>query len=366
MFLKKEEKKYNRLVPILRKPQSSIISYLHPDFIKALPYISHIKKSLYSVLGDYFQSSDLRLAFTFQAKYLGMSPLTCPGFYSIIPYIEHKQGIFHVMGGLNKISEAMAKSIKEDNGKINLGKSVKRLIIKNKKVEGVVLENGERRFADKVIINADFSYAMENLFPKGFLKKYSPQKLKKKKYSCSAYLLYLGINRKINLPHHTICFGDNYKKFLHDIENHKLTDEIAMYIQNATVTDKSLAPKGKTALYVLVPTTNNRAKIDWKKQNEFKEKIFSKLEKVTKINNLRKHIEFEKTITPDEWESDYNVFIGAIFNLAHNFDQMLYLRPHNKFEEVENCYLVGGGTHPGSGLPTIYQSGIITADLINK
>lgn len=40
--------------------------------------------------------------------------------------------------------------------------------------------------------------------------------------------------------------------------------------------------------------------------------------------------------------------MGATFNLAHSLDQMLYFRPHNEFECVKNCYLVGGGTHPGS------------------
>jgi len=29
-------------------------------------------------------------------------------------------------------------------------------------------------------------------------------------------------------------------------------------------------------------------------------------------------------------------------------------------------WLVGGGTNPGSGLPTIYESGRITANLITK
>jgi phytoene desaturase len=47
-------------------------------------------------------------------------------------------------------------------------------------------------------------------------------------------------------------------------------------------------------------------------------------------------------------------------------NQMLYFRPHNKFEGLDRCYLVGGGTHPGSGLPTIYQSGLIAAHLIGK
>ncbi len=44
--------------------------------------------------------------------------------------------------------------------------------------------------------------------------------------------------------------------------------------------------------------------------------------------------------------------------------QMLYLRPHNKFECFDNMYIVGGGTHPGSGLPTIYESGRIAANMI--
>jgi phytoene desaturase len=43
---------------------------------------------------------------------------------------------------------------------------------------------------------------------------------------------------------------------------------------------------------------------------------------------------------------------------------MLHMRPHNRFEDLERTYLVGGGTHPGSGLPVIYSSARITADLL--
>jgi phytoene desaturase len=41
---------------------------------------------------------------------------------------------------------------------------------------------------------------------------------------------------------------------------------------------------------------------------------------------------------------------------------MMVFRPHNRFEELKSCWLVGGGTHPGSGLPTILESARITAD----
>ena len=43
---------------------------------------------------------------------------------------------------------------------------------------------------------------------------------------------------------------------------------------------------------------------------------------------------------------------------------MLHLRPHNRFEETEGVYLAGGGTHPGSGLPVIFESARISSKLL--
>ena len=81
------------------------------------------------------------------------------------------------------------------------------------------------------------------------------------------------------------------------------------------------------------------------------------------MQDLRNHIREELVYTPDSWQAS-GVYLGATFNLAHTLRQMLYFRPHNKFEELDNCYLAGGGTHPGSGLPTIYESGRIAANRI--
>ena len=57
------------------------------------------------------------------------------------------------------------------------------------------------------------------------------------------------------------------------------------------------------------------------------------------------------------------MFRGATFNLAHNLGQMLHLRPRNRFEDIGGVYLTGGGTHPGSGLPTIFESARIASRL---
>jgi len=69
-------------------------------------------------------------------------------------------------------------------------------------------------------------------------------------------------------------------------------------------------------------------------------------------------------LTPDDWRDQSSIYLGATFNLAHGLDQMLYFRPHNRLQDVEGVYLVGGGTHPGSGLPVIYEGARISADLL--
>jgi phytoene desaturase len=87
------------------------------------------------------------------------------------------------------------------------------------------------------------------------------------------------------------------------------------------------------------------------------------LEKIG-IADVERRIRFEKIVTPADWRTDYALHKGATFSMAHNLRQMLHLRPHNRFEDLDSVYLVGGGTHPGSGLPVIFESARITARLL--
>ena len=77
-------------------------------------------------------------------------------------------------------------------------------------------------------------------------------------------------------------------------------------------------------------------------------------------------IRFEHIVTPADWDNRHQIHRGATFNLAHSLRQMLHLRPRNRFEDLEAVYLVGGGTHPGSGLPVIYESARITSRMLGE
>jgi phytoene desaturase len=140
---------------------------------------------------------------------------------------------------------------------------------------------------------------------------------------------------------------------------------MSLYIRNAGKTDPSGAPAGHSALYILAPVANNLSGIDWQKhKQQCREYVLRILRERTPYGDVTPHIRSELIITPEDREKKHSVFLGATFNMAQSWNQMLYMRPHNQFEEFSNCYLVGGGTHPGSGLPTIFESARISANLI--
>ena len=107
-FMSDHAKKLKTIFPCLLNPYHKISSYFKSHMIKALPYVA-TNKSVMDVLSEYFDDERLKLAFTFQAKYLGMSPWNCPALFSILSYIEYAHGIYHVQGGLSNISMGMAK-----------------------------------------------------------------------------------------------------------------------------------------------------------------------------------------------------------------------------------------------------------------
>jgi len=364
-FLAQERKRYAYLFPCLQKDYSTFASLVSWTLLRATPYLSPTM-SIFDNLSRYFDDEKLKLSFTFQAKYLGMSAWKCPALFTILPFVEHEYGIYHVLGGLNQISQAMAKVVEEEGGKIHTSTPVGSLWIEGKTVRGVRLKTGESVPADVVVVNADFAHAMSHLVEPGILKKYSRENLRKREYSCSTFMIYLGVKKRYDMDHHTIVFAKDYRTNMQNIfQDRILSDDMSFYVQNASVTDPTLAPEGKSTIYILVPIGNRLGSTDWVKEREpFKQKILDLVTRRTPMKDLPDQIEVERVVTPLDWEEKGRIYLGATFNLSHTFSQLLYLRPRNRFEELDNCYLVGGGTHPGSGLPTIYESARISSNLI--
>ncbi len=363
-FMNENRVKLERFRPILESPFSNLLHLLRPSVLKAVPLLRPWN-SVADELGKYFSDPRLITAFSFQSKYLGMSPFQCPSLFTILAFLEYEYGVFHPTGGCAAVSEKMADIARDLGVDIRLDEPVEELYFEGRKAVGLRSRTGEHRF-DSLVINADFANTMQRLVPNHLRKRWHDKKLARSKYSCSTFMLYLGIDgRYDDLPHHTIYIAKDYQKNLDEIDRFKvLSEDPSFYVQNAGVTDATLAPHGMSTLYVLVPVAHESPQIDWSSQAPvFRQRVLRQLAKIG-LHDVEQRIRFEKMVTPDDWRLGYQIYRGATFNLAHNLGQMLHARPRNHFDDLQHVYLVGGGTHPGSGLPVIYESARISARLM--
>jgi phytoene desaturase len=271
------------------------------------------------------------------------------------------------MGGLNRLSQAMARAARENGATLRMSTPVRRLVVEGGAAVGVELEDGTIERADHVVVNADFGHAATRLIEARHRRRWTDARIASRRYSCSAFMLHLGVKRRYDdVPHHSLIFGDDYARSIAEAVRGKgLPEDPSFYVQNASVTDPSLAPPGKSALYVLVPVPNNTSGIDWQREGPaFRQRVLEALERKAGFGGLSESIELERVLTPEDWERQMDIYQGATFHMAHSVFQMLYFRPHNEFEDLSHCYLVGGGTHPGASLPLVCESGRIVHDLI--
>ncbi|HYG64469.1 MAG TPA: phytoene desaturase family protein, partial [Thermoanaerobaculia bacterium] len=217
-FLADNRRKFERFRPCLEEPFLGWADLLNPRLLKLLPDLKPWR-SLDSELGSYFSDPRLRLAFSFQSKYLGMSPFRCPSLFSILSYLEYDYGVFHPLGGCGAVTEAMARVAREIGVDIRLDEPVREILFEGRRAVGVRTDRGDYR-SDGLVVNADFARAMSRLVPDHLRRRWTDRRLEKKKFSCSTFMLYLGIEGVYDqVAHHNIYVSADYERNLDDIEN---------------------------------------------------------------------------------------------------------------------------------------------------
>jgi phytoene desaturase len=364
-FMAENRAKLEVFRPVLERAFEGPLDMVKWDMIRALPLLrpwSTVDRDL----SRHFRDPRVRLAFSFQTKYLGMSPFRCPSLFTILSFLEYDHGVFHPIGGCGAVSSAMARVAARLGAEIRLSTPIERIAFEGRRAVGVEA-GGVRHDCDAVVVNGDFAHAVPKLIPPALRKEWSDTKISEARYSCSTFMLYLGLDRPLpELAHHTVLLSETYRENIAEIEGGTIPEVPSMYVQNAGFTDPTMAPAGHSALYVLVPVPNLIKQPDWPAQAaRYRDVALDRL-RALGLPDLRPHIRYERIVAPQDWESDFAVGFGATFNLSHELPQMLYWRPANRFRDVEGVYLVGGGTHPGSGLPVIYEGARITTGLMAK
>ena len=337
--------------------------------MQQLPALLKLKsyKSVYSLVSSYVKNEKLRRVLSMHPLLVGGNPFTTTSIYGLILYLEKKWGIHYSIGGTGNIINGLERLMNEVGIEVIKGNEVTKIILDNKKITGVQLDNDQNINANYIICNADPPAVYENLLNENknnsFLFNWKKNRME---YSMGLFVYYFG-TKKIykDIEHHTIKFGNKYKEHLEDIFNNKrLNNDISYYLHRPSATDKSMAPEGHDCFYVLVPVPNNQSNINWEIEGEkMKNLVINKMEKDL-MPNLRENIIEDFYLTPNYFEKDLNTRHGSGFSIQPKLSQSAYFRFHNKSEIYKGLYFVGAGTHPGAGVPGVLSSAKVLDKII--
>ena len=328
-------------------------------FLKLKALVKH-----YNNIGRYFNDPRLKIAFTFQDMYVGLSPYDAPALYSLLQYTELADGVWFPLGGMYRLIEALTGIAERWGVQFLYNTPVERINVAGKQATGITLADGRQMQADIVVANADLSYVYRHLLPDARPAK----RLARKKYTCSTLMFYWGVDKQYpQLGTHNLFMADDYRQsFTSIIKDCTLPDDPSVYVHTPVRIDPSLAPAGHDSLVAVVPVghLDDNAAQNWDAiRQRGREAVLRRLAEIG-ISDLGHHIKFEMSYTPRDWQSRYNLVKGSTHGLSHNLMQMGYLRPRNRHRRYRNLYFVGASNHPGTGLPTVLVSARLVTERI--
>ena len=316
-------------------------------------------RKLQPKVNQFLKDPRLQRVYSFQAMYAGVSPQQALAIYAVIAYMDSVNGVFFPKGGMHAVPRALAAAAEKHGVKFVYGSSVTSLDVENSRVKAAMTDKGERFECDAIVMNPDLPVVWKSLLGK------EPLSIKRLKYSPSCVTLLVGSSKKYDhVAHHNIHFGDSWDGVFDELINKKkLMSDPSVLVTIPTHDDPTLAPAGKESYYVLFPTPNLDADIDWTiEKSRYRDQMIATLE-ARGYEGFGDAIEVESMTTPLDWQAQ-GMERGAPFASAHTFFQTGPFRPRNIAAGFENVVFAGSGTQPGVGVPMVLISGRLAAERI--
>jgi phytoene desaturase len=310
---------------------------------------------LHAFVARHFEHPRVREAFSFHSLFIGGDPFRVPAIYGALVYLQFLDGVWYPRGGVYSIVEAMARALD-----VRCGAPVERIESTGGRVTGVRLAGGERIAADAVVSNADVLRTPELCGLRAPARRLRP--------TMSCLLLYLGLDRAFErLEHHTLLVGHGYRRFIADVtRGGRMAPTFSTYVHAPARTELGMAAPGGDSLAVLLPVPNLRAGVEWEREaGRVRDALLADMEATFGLAGLRDAIVAEHRMTPEDFARDLGAVDGNAFAIEPTLHQSASLRPPNRDRRLRGLYHVGGGTHPGAGIPGVLLGAEITAALVN-
>jgi phytoene desaturase len=328
------------------------------DFAALIPSMLRLGalRTLHGFVARYFTHPRVREAFSFHSLFIGGDPFRVPAIYGALVSLQLRDGGWYAEGGMGAVVDALAAPLD-----VRCGAVVEGIEHAGGRVTGVRLAGGERIAADVVVSNADVLRTHELLgLP-------APRRRLRETLSC--FLLYLGTDRRFErLRHHTLLVGDGYREFIRGVtRGRELPRTYSTYVHAPTRTEAAMAPPGGDSLAVLLPVPNLRAGIDWEREADgLRDALVADLEASFGLDGLGSAVVAEHRMTPLDFARELGAVWGNAFAVEPTLHQSALFRQPNRDRRVAGLYHVGGGTHPGAGVPGVLLGAEVTTGLIAR
>ena len=270
-------------------------------------------------------------------------------------------------GGMGAIANAMGACFEDHGGEIIAGSGVDQIMVKNGKVTGVALENGNEYYSDVVVSNMTFPRTFLECMDEKDLDPAFVKKVRNFKIRGSSGKLNIaldGLPKFTALPEgselargdmHLIDSTERLERAYDDWKNGTWSQDPYIDMLIPSLTDPTMTPPGKHYMSVFVqyvpPKIHGK---EWTDQQvaQFGETVINQIEQYAPgFKDLILHMEVR---TPRELENEVGLTAGNIFQGELTLDQLLFNRPIPGYAQyrgpAKGLYMCGSSTHPGGGV----------------
>jgi phytoene dehydrogenase-like protein len=336
-------------------------------------YIRFFTMSAADFLDDYFEDDLIKAAMASPGVIGTALGVYSPGsayilLHHVMGDVDGNIGAWGLArGGMGAISNAIAGALQEHGGTIRTGAGVDKILVKNGRATGVVLDNGDELYANIVVSNMDakrtFTQCMDkNDLPPGIYDKAKNFKIRgssgKVNIALSGLPKFNNVadNRYINRGGQGFVGSMETMERAYDCWKHGRWSEdpfIESVIPSAW--DPTVAPPGQHWMSNFVQYCPPKlADGPWtpEKRDAFGKTVIDKIERYSPgFKDLIVHAEVR---TPHEIEAEIGLTEGNIFQGELTIDQLLFNRPFPGYAQyrmpIKNMYMCGSSTHPGGGV----------------
>jgi phytoene desaturase len=281
------------------------------------------------------------------ATYTGASPYRASAAYAMIPHLERAFGVHHVEGGVAALVRALEAAVRRQGVLVRTGA---RAVWSERRGRFLAGPPGEEEEFDSVVVNSDPLAALGR---------------DREPLSTSGYVFHVDADRRLGLPHHLVLFSSQYAQEFDQLFSGQVPTEPTIYVCHPAATDQSLAPPGRSGLFVMVNvpafTDLAAAEADWpgyaqRLQTFCLARLRSAFPEVAGATLTvfadRTPLDLARTGAPG----------GSIYGYLPHGRFGPFRRPAPR-GQVKGLFYAGGGTHPGGGVPLVMLSGRYAAGL---